>query len=90
VRIVFLSPSGELGGAETALLDMLAAIRGARPDWPLAMIAASDGPLVGKASTFAEATAMPFPNALARLGEWGTRHPNAAAALGAPARGSTV
>ena len=73
MRIVFLSPSGELGGAETALLDMLAAIRAARPDWPLAMIAASNGPLVGKASAFAEAAAMPFPNALARLGEWGTR-----------------
>ena len=72
VRIVFLSPSGELGGAETALLDMLAAIREARPDWPLAMIAASNGPLVGKASAFADAAAMPFPSALARLGEWGT------------------
>ena len=73
VRIVFLSPSGELGGAETALLDMLAAIREARPDWALAMIAASNGPLVAKAAAYADAAAMPFPNALARLGEWGTR-----------------
>jgi len=73
VRIVFLSPSGELGGAETALLDMLAAIRETRPDWALSMIAASNGPLVAKASAYADATAMPFPIALARLGEWGTR-----------------
>ena len=73
MRIVFLSPSGELGGAETALVDMLAAIREARPDWTLAMIAASSGPLVAKAATYAEAAALPFPNALARLGEWGTR-----------------
>jgi glycosyltransferase involved in cell wall biosynthesis len=73
VRIVFLSPSGELGGAETALLDILAAIREARPDWALAMIAASNGPLVAKAAAYADAAAMPFPNALARLGEWGTR-----------------
>ena len=73
MRIVFLSPSGELGGAETALLDMLAAIREARPDWTLAMIAASSGPLVAKASAYADAAAMPFPSALARLGEWGTR-----------------
>jgi hypothetical protein len=73
VRIVFLSPSGELGGAETALLDMLAAIREARPDWALAMIAASNGPLVAKAAAYADAAAMPFPNTLARLGEWGTR-----------------
>lgn len=73
MRIVFLSPSGELGGAETALLDMLAAIREARPGWTLAMIAASSGPLVAKAATRADAVALPFPNALARLGEWGTR-----------------
>jgi glycosyltransferase involved in cell wall biosynthesis len=73
VRIVFLSPSGELGGAETALVDMLAAIRQARPDWALAVIAASNGPLVTKAAAHAESVALPFPNALARLGEWGTR-----------------
>ena len=73
MRIVFLSPSGELGGAETALLDILAAIREARPDWVLGMITASSGPLVAKAATYADAAAMPFPNTLARLGEWGTR-----------------
>jgi glycosyltransferase involved in cell wall biosynthesis len=73
VRIVFLSPSGELGGAETALLDMLAAIRDARPDWTLAMIAASDGPLAAKAARYADVASLPFPNALARLGEWGAR-----------------
>jgi glycosyltransferase involved in cell wall biosynthesis len=73
VRIVFLSPSGELGGAETALVDMLAAIRDARPDWTLALIAASDGPLLAKAAAHAGVVALPFPPALARLGEWGTR-----------------
>ena len=73
MRIVFLSPSGELGGAETALLDMLAAVREARPDWTLAMIAASDGPLIARAAIHADAIALPFPNALARLGEWGAR-----------------
>jgi glycosyltransferase involved in cell wall biosynthesis len=71
VRIVFLSPSGELGGAETSLLDTLAAVREARPDWRLAVIAASSGPLVSKAAAFGDAAAMPFPDALARLGEWG-------------------
>jgi glycosyltransferase involved in cell wall biosynthesis len=73
VKIVFLSPSGELGGAETALLDMLAAVREARPDWRLATIAASNGPLVVNAAAYGDAAAMPFPNALARLGEWGAR-----------------
>jgi len=73
VRIVFLSPSGELGGAETALLDMLAAIREARPAWTLALIAASGGPLVAKAAAHAQVVELPFPEALARLGEWGAR-----------------
>ncbi|HET9467322.1 MAG TPA: glycosyltransferase family 4 protein [Vicinamibacterales bacterium] len=73
MRIVFLSPSGELGGAETALVDMLAAIRAARPEWTLATIAASDGPLIRKAGAYSETIVLPFPNALARLGEWGTR-----------------
>jgi glycosyltransferase involved in cell wall biosynthesis len=90
VRVVFLSPSGELGGAETALLDMLASIREARPEWTLALIAASRGPLVAKAAAYAQSTALPFPATLARLGEWGTGHSDAAAALGAPARGSGV
>lgn len=73
MRVVFLSPSGELGGAETALLDMLASIREARPEWTLAVIAASGGPLVAKAAAYAQSTALPFPATLARLGEWGTR-----------------
>ena len=73
MRLVFLSPSGELGGAETALLDMLAAIREARPQWTLAMIAASDGPLTEKAARYANVVSLPFPSALARLGEWGAR-----------------
>jgi glycosyltransferase involved in cell wall biosynthesis len=73
VRIVFLSPSGELGGAETALLEMLATLREARPEWALALIAASDGPLAAKAARYADVVSLPFPNALARLGEWGAR-----------------
>lgn len=73
MRIVFLSPSGELGGAEIALLDTLAAVREGRPDWTLAMIAGSSGPLAAKAAIYGPAAAMPFPGALARLGEWGAR-----------------
>ena len=73
MRIVFLSPSGALGGAETALLDMLAAIREARPDWTLSIIAASDGPLIAKAAAYGDSAVLPFPPSLARLGEWGAR-----------------
>ena len=73
MTIVFLNPSGELGGAETALLDIVAALRQARPSWTLAVVAAADGPLLARARGLATAVAEPFPKALARLGEWGAR-----------------
>jgi hypothetical protein len=74
VRIVFLSPTGELGGAETALLEVLASLREARPAWALHLVAASDGLLTGRAEQCGVPTSvLRFPAALARLGEWGRR-----------------
>ena len=64
-------PERRARGAETALLDMLAAIREARPDWTLAMIAASSGPLLAKAAAYADVVGAALSSALARLGEWG-------------------
>jgi glycosyltransferase involved in cell wall biosynthesis len=74
VRIVFLNPSGELGGAETALLELLAALRDARPEWTMSLMASANGPLIDRAARLGiQATALPFPEPLARLGEWGSR-----------------
>jgi glycosyltransferase involved in cell wall biosynthesis len=74
VRIVFLNPSGELGGAETALLELLAALRDARPQWTMSLIASAKGPLIDRAAQLGvQADALPFPAPLARLGEWGSR-----------------
>src|SRR5207244_13149471 len=74
VRIVFLNPSGELGGAETALLDMLAALTEARPTWDLELVASADGPLLARAGELGiRSVALDFPLPLARLGEWGVR-----------------
>jgi glycosyltransferase involved in cell wall biosynthesis len=74
VRIVFLNPGGELGGAETALLDLLRAIQLARPSWTLHLIAAGAGPFVDRAAGLGiAARAVDFPPSLARLGEWGRR-----------------
>jgi glycosyltransferase involved in cell wall biosynthesis len=74
VRIVFLNPGGELGGAETALLELLAAVREARPLWTLNLIAAAPGPLVDRAAALGiPSSSLPFPPSLARLGEWGRR-----------------
>lgn len=74
MRIVFLNPSGELGGAEIALLELLAAVRTARPSWTLDLIASAEGPLIDRAQPLGVAAkALPFPRELARLGEWGRR-----------------
>lgn len=73
MRISFLSASGQLGGAETSLLDMLASLRAARPSWPLQLVSGADGPLVERASALGVAVAVtPFPAEIARLGETGS------------------
>ncbi len=74
MRVVFLNPSGALGGAETALLDMLAALAEARPAWTMGLVASADGPLVANARTMG-ITSIPltFPPSFARVGEWGSR-----------------
>jgi len=72
VSIVFLSPTGQTGGAEAALHDLLAGLRESHPSWSLRLIVASDGPLVERV----EALGVPvdvlvFPASVARLGDWG-------------------
>jgi glycosyltransferase involved in cell wall biosynthesis len=75
VRIAFLNPTGELGGAETGLLEVLVGLREARPSWSLHLVVASNGPLVGRARACGvSTTVLPFPASLARLGEWGRRN----------------
>ena len=74
MRIVFLNPTGEVGGAETALLDLLAALHSARPAWTLNLIASAEGPLIARAAALGiDALPLQFPKSLARLGEWGRR-----------------
>ncbi len=92
MRIVFLDPSGELGGAETALLELIAALRDARPSWVLNLIAAATGPFIDRAAGLGiGARSLPFPASLARLGEWGRRGSlTNQAALVAAAAGATV
>ncbi len=74
MRIVFLNPSGELGGAETALVELFAAVLDARPSWKLSLIAAAPGPLLDRAARLGiPGRSLDFPPSLARLGEWGRR-----------------
>ena len=74
IRMVYLSASGQMGGAETCLIDILAVIRQARPQWRAAVVLAEDGPLAARARAHgAEVHVLPFPSALARLGDSGQR-----------------
>jgi glycosyltransferase involved in cell wall biosynthesis len=72
MRVMYLNPTGQLGGAESSLVDILASLRRAEPSWPLHLLAASDGPLIGRARSLGvTAEVLPFPSAIARLGEHG-------------------
>jgi len=70
MKIVYLNPTGQLGGAEVSLLDILASLRAAEREWSLRLIVGSNGPLVARAEALGVATkVVALPPALARLGE---------------------
>jgi glycosyltransferase involved in cell wall biosynthesis len=76
VKIVYLSPAGQLGGAEMSLLDMLASLRAAEPRWSLQLVAAADGPLTRRAEALGVTTTLlSFPRSLSRLGDAATGGP---------------
>ena len=82
MRLTYLSASGQLGGAEAALIDVIAAVRDAKPSWPVQVVIAADGPLAARVSALgAEPVILPLPESVARLGEHG-----AAGAAGGYAR----
>lgn len=83
MRVVYLNPSAQLGGAETSLLALLGALLRRRPAPPdLSVVLAADGPLVRQLSEMdIRVDVLPFPNALAAVGEnglWGTQTVKAA------------
>src|SRR5882757_1495957 len=85
MRVMYLNPTGQLGGAESSLVDIIASLRHAEPSWPLHVLAASDGPLIARVRSLgATAEVLQFPLAIARLGEHG------AAAGGLAGRGGIV
>ena len=70
MKIVYLNPSGKLGGAETSLRELLAGVRSAEPDWDLWLLLGEDGPLASIARDLGVNVAVkPYPPALARLGD---------------------
>jgi len=74
MRVMYFNPTGQLGGAETSLLAILSSLRHAQPSWPLHLVLAGDGPLSAAADALGvSTTVLPFPPALAKLGEHGAR-----------------
>jgi glycosyltransferase involved in cell wall biosynthesis len=70
VKLLYLTTSGELGGAETSLLAMLESLREAEPDWELSVLTPAEGGLVDRLRECRiRARVLPFPAALARTGE---------------------
>lgn len=72
MRIVHLTTSGELGGAETSLIDLIHAVRQAEPHWQARVIAPASGALVDALEAMGiETEVLPFPRPLAQVGESG-------------------
>jgi glycosyltransferase involved in cell wall biosynthesis len=72
LKIVYLNPSGQMGGAERSLLDFMASLRAAEPRVALEIITGADGAFLDQARALGVAVrALPYPRALARLGDAG-------------------
>jgi glycosyltransferase involved in cell wall biosynthesis len=73
MRLMYLSASGELGGAERVLLALFASIRRAEPSWPMHLLSPAGGPLTARAAELGVTTVvLPFPTVVAGLGESAT------------------
>ena len=67
---VHLASSGELGGAERVILDILRGLAASRPSWKLALIVPREGPLAHEArAAGVTVVVVPWRSGLARLGD---------------------
>lgn len=72
MKILYLSASAALGGAELVLLDLMAMLRESRPDWRLSLVLGGHGPLRDEAERLGVACDVrPLPRLLAGLGDAG-------------------
>src|SRR5450432_1845253 len=82
MRVLFVSPAAELGGAERCLLDAVVALR-ASGGVQVHLVALADGPLVEKARELgATAQVIEAPRAFSELGESGPSSESGGALLG--------
>lgn len=70
MKILYLNPAAQFGGAERSLLDVMTQVRALRPDWELSLMAGEEGPLLEAAREIGVAArAIEYPSALARFGD---------------------
>jgi glycosyltransferase involved in cell wall biosynthesis len=83
LRILFLNPVGVPGGAERALLDLLACLRKLDPALSLHLLAGTEGPLLDEARALGvDSRLLPLPERLSALGDSGLRDQGARALWG--------
>lgn len=71
-RLVCVTTSAAFGGAETSLLTMLTALRTLEPSWRITVVTPGPGPLAERCRDLRfDVAELPFPAALAALGETG-------------------
>ena len=76
MRLLYLTPTAAMGGAERVLLDLLGLLRRARPSWPIKVVIGNDGPLAADAARLGvETSVLPFPRDFAQLGDAGLATP---------------
>jgi glycosyltransferase involved in cell wall biosynthesis len=74
MRILFLSPSGSLGGAERVLLEWVDAVRAERSAATVSVLSFDDGPLVNALKCHGVAVSvLPLPESLRSIGDTGCR-----------------
>ena len=70
MRVVFLNPIGEIGGAERVLLNMIWGLRQTETTMDVSLLTGSDGPLAHEAARLgASATVVDMPAVLRGMGE---------------------
>jgi glycosyltransferase involved in cell wall biosynthesis len=91
VKVVYLNPTGILGGAELCLLDILATVGDALPGWSPTVILGDDGPLRSAVEALGvPCEVLPMPDRLARLGDAGLGSGRAPIKLAMRAAGAAV
>ena len=72
MHVVHLVSAGQLGGAETSVLEMVGSLRQAHPEWMIRVLTPADGPMLRRLEALGIPSAcLPFPKSLERLGEAG-------------------